>query len=342
MAKRATTFQAPSKAVSPGVISTSRRIETGSWEGGHPAERPHPDRRIIKAPLSHTGNVGEMVAPNLFPVLEYPQNFYSAEARFQTESEIIAACGAPGPLPFLLRKSTVYTFELPTRNSVLAPALKMDRAPSQERFADWLAKPECAPWTIGLLDRILRYHAWKRGLRFDETHKLFYFTRSKPKTVWWEIGGRTIQQEVTAPRLIWTEIEPDVKAETQFGWTHQAVRAGFVQISDALFLRLEPTGFMTELDGKTPATTQSVGPVDSQFINEDSGPQALRLLQFWSAVLTKGHRELRIAPRNPIRVRLTPAVGSGDSSVQQDQMDSQALMNTRDDRRIPELLPLES
>jgi hypothetical protein len=176
--------------------------------------QPNLDRRILKFSCPHPGQVREKIISNLFPILEYPRDIYLAEARFQTEFEVSAACRVHGPLPFLLRYGRVYAFAPLTVDSVLAPALKMDVVPSKHRVADWLAKPECAQLVIDLFDRMLRYHAWKRGLRFDEMHKLFYFTRSKPKSVYWEIDGRRIQQEVTAPLMNWNQTEPEFRSWT--------------------------------------------------------------------------------------------------------------------------------
>jgi len=288
--------------------------------------------------------VRERIVSNLFPVVEIPKEIFSAETRFQTESEIMEACGGPGPLPFMLKGSRLYAVAPLTENSVFGPALKEDNKPSQEHFAQWLSDSECAPWAIELLNRLLRYHAWKRGMRFDEGQSLFYFTRSKPKNLWWEIGGKTIQREVTAPHTKWNQIEGDRMAEFQCGWRHEAIRAGFIQVAGSPFLRLEPAWFLTELDGKTPSSTQPVGPVGPFAPNQQRNGHVLRTLRFWSAVLAKGHRELRIdTGTNPIRVRLTPASGSSESALSNDQMDfdNLALTDMDDAQLIPELGPIE-
>ena len=287
--------------------------------------------------------VRERIASNLFPAVEIPKEIFSAETRFQSESEITEACGGPGPLQFLLKGTRLYAASPITENSVFWPAVKEDGKPSQERFAQWLSDPARAPWAIELLNRLLRNHAWKRGMRFDEGQSLFYFTRSKPKKLWWEIGGKTIQREVTAPHIKWNEIDGEVLAEFQCGWKHEAIRAEFIQILGALFLRLEPAWFLTELDGKTPSTNQPVGPLQSSWPDHDQNAQVLRTLRFWSAVLAKGHRELRVETgANPIRVRLTPACGTSPSAISTDQLDfdTLALTDIGYAQLIPELAPI--
>jgi hypothetical protein len=310
---------------------------TGSGESTEPAWKTRP--------LFLGGTkVRERIVSNLFPVVEIPKVIFSAETRFRTASEITEACSGPGPLPFSLKGSRLYSVAPLTENSVFGPALKEDSKSSQEHFTQWLSDPERAPWAIELLNHLLRYHAWKRGMRFDEGQSLFYFTRSKPKKLWWEIGGKTIQREVTAPHTKWNQIDDKTMAEFQCGWKHEAIRAGFIQVTGALFLRLEPAWFLTELDGKTPSTNQPVGPLDAFPPDQERNIQILRALRFWSAVFAKGHRELRIdTSTNPIRVRLTPASGSSQSAISNDQMDfdTLALADIDHAQLIPDLGPIE-
>jgi hypothetical protein len=321
----------------PGVEKSPRQqIGTGMGEITEPAWK-------IKPLFLGAKKVSERIVSNLFPLVEIPRDIFSAESQFRTESEITEACGVPGPLPFLLKGSRLYSVTALTENSVFGPALKEHSKPSQEHFAQWLSHSERAPWAIELLNHLLRYHAWKRGMRFDEGQSLFYFTRSKPKKIWWEISGKTIQREVTAPHTKWNKIDDKTMAEFQCGWKHEAIRAGFVSVAGALFLRLEPAWFLTELDGKTPSTNQPVGPLDSFQPNQERNVQALRALCFWSAIFAKGHRELRIETgTNPIRVRLSPASGSSHSVISNDQLDFDTLALTDIDHAqlIPELGPI--
>jgi hypothetical protein len=286
----------------------------------------------------------ERIVSNLFPAVEIPKEVFSVESRFHNDAEITEACGGPGPLPFLLKGSRLYTASPITENSVFKAAVKEGSKPSQERFVQWHSDPARAPWAIELLNHLLRYHAWKRGMRFDEGQRLFYFTRSKPKKIWWEIGGNAIQREVTAPHMKWNQIDGQVMAEFQCGWKHEAIRAEFIQVFDSFFLRLEPAWFMTELDGKTPSTNRPVGPLESFPPDQQRNGQILRTLRFWSAVLAKGHRELRIETgANPIRVRLTPASGSSPAVLTSDQLDFDTLVlaDIGNAQLIPELAPIE-
>ena len=296
---------------------------------------PQP-RRVLRA--------GERIVSNLFPVVELPKYIFSAESPFTTEPEIIAACAPPGPLPALLKGSRLFSFDPFSEKFSLASALKQGDKISKELASEWFAEPERAGWIIQLLDNMLRYHAWKRGLHFDDRHKLFHFTRSKPKKIWWEIEGQTVSREVTAPNYNWNPAGEVAECEAQYGWKHEALRAGFIRLPHGMFLRLEPSWLLTELDGKTPATLQPVRPVSFTGMEGTVTAESLRSLEFWTAVLGKGHRELRVdAGINPIRVRLTPASASVPSGIPKDRMDygRLSLLGIEKEQRIPELRPFE-
>jgi len=300
--------------------------------------------RNTSAPSFGAKNTKERIVSNLFPVVELPKIVFSAETSFRTESEITKVCGGPGPVPFLLRNGRIYTFQPVTPNSPLGPALTNGAEPVRENFMKWLSNAERAEWAIALLNSLFRYHAWTRGLRYDEGRNLYFFTRSKPKNVWWQIGQQPVQQEVTAPHIKWIQLDHQLKVEAQYGWRHLGIRADFIQVLGAVFLRLEPSWHLTELDGKTSATIQPVGPVDMHANGQDRNQQALRSLRFWSVVLAKGHQELRInTGSTPMRARVTPLSGFSPSALQNDQMDYDKLMlaDLPNDFSIPDLGPID-
>jgi hypothetical protein len=135
-----------------------------------------------------------------------------------------------------------------------------------------------------------------------------------------------------------------VRAEVQYGWRHQTIRAEFVQLMGNLYLRLEPSWLLTELDGRTPATTTPVGPIFSGSPQRERNGQVLRSLRFWSVVLAKGHHEIRInTGQAPLRTKLTPLSGFTPFGIPNDKMDYDQLMLTEmeDDLLMPALGPLE-
>jgi hypothetical protein len=339
------------KAFEAGVqeLLTIIREDSATWSGNSIAvaksEFNGPDsRRIALAPSAGKKQVKERIVSNLFPVLETPGIVFSAETPCRTDAEVMEACGGPGPLPFLLQDSRLYTFESLAHNSVFEPALSNGATPVPENFTRWLSSSGRADSALCLLNSLFRHHAWRRGLRYDKSRNLFYFTRSKPKNIWWQMGQQVVSREVTAPNMAWIQLDNKMSAEVQYGWRHLGVRAGFVQILGTLFLRLEPTWHLTELDGKTSASNRQVAPVLSHSKGRERNGQVLRALRFWSVVLAKGHQELRInTGSSPARTRLTPLSGFSLSGIQNDRMDYDQLMiaETQDDLLIPELGPMQ-
>jgi hypothetical protein len=285
----------------------------------------------------------ERILCNLFPVVELPKFVYSAETRFDAESELMEACNGAGPLSFLIKESRLYTIQPLSPDSTFAPAVANWDSHKQENFAPWLSMQERAQWAIELMNSLFRQHAWKRGLRWDQCTDQFYFPRTKPKSVWWEIGGQIISREVTAPHMGWIELENQVKAEVQYGWRHQSIRADFVQMLGSLFLRVEPSWLLTEIDGKTAATTQPIGPLFSGSEQQERNGQVLRSLRFWSAVLAKGHHEIRMnTGQAPVRAKLTPLSGFTQFGIPSDRLnyDLMMLAEMEDDLLMPVLGPL--
>jgi TIR domain-containing protein len=307
-------------------------------------ESPDQIARVTTKSHSGTSRVRERLISNLYPVVELPKQVFSAETHCRTESEVTESCAGAGPLPFILREGRLYTLQPLYPNSALGPALRNEFTPAQEDFAMWFSEPEHSCWGIDLLNISLCQHAWKRGLRFDESQRQYYFPRSKPKRIWWQVGGSTIPREVTTPNIEWKQLDDGRNAEVQYGWRHQSVHASFVQIISDVFLHLEPTWLLTELDGKTPMFCHPVKPILSHSRNHEGSGQILRSLKFWSIVLAKGHSELRISTgQNPIRAKLTPASGFNDFGIRGDQVDYDQLMLTdvEDDLSVPALGPLE-
>jgi TIR domain-containing protein len=307
-------------------------------------ESSHEVARVT--PTYHAGvsRVRERLISNLYPVVELPKRVFSAETHCRKESEIRESCAGPGPLPFLLREGRLYSLQPLYPNSVFGPALRIDFTPTQEDFATWFSEAERSQWGLDLLNISLCQHAWKRGLHFDESRRQYYFPRSKPKRIWWQVGGSTIPREVTTANMEWKQLDDGRKAEVQYGWRHQGVRASFVQIISDVFLHLEPTWLLTELDGKTPAFDHPVRPILSHSRDHEGNGQILRSLKFWSTVLGKGHAELRISTgQNPIRAKLTPASGFNDFGIRGDQVDYDRLVLTdvQNDLTVPELGPIE-
>ena len=121
------------------------------------------------------------------------------------------------------------------------------------------------------------------------------------------------------------------------------MRANFLHLPNGLFLKITPTYLLTEEDGKKPRYGNHVGPILSQWLNQERNGQLLRSLRFWSLVLTRGSKqELTIATgHQAITINLTPANGPIGFGINGDTIDYDRLLQAEfeDDLRIPDLEP---
>jgi len=297
------------------------------------------------APVVITSSVGadrvqERIVSNLFPVLELPDQIFSAETPLRDKADIQAySDDAP---PFLLREGSLWTFtNLRNEAASFGRAIRAETV-RNDPFNTWFSDADRARWAVELLNICLKDNAWKRFLRLDKDRHRYFFPpkNNLPKRIYWKIGGTVTKREVTTRHYV-TVMRPDgTKEKVQSGWRQQAVQARFALLPFGLFLCVEPTWMLTTGDGKTPCGGPRVGPILSHWLNQERNGQILRSLRFWSLVLARGQAEVFIRTgQGPIRIGLTPASGCLDFGILADQMDFDAAMRAEmeDDVEVPQL-----
>ncbi len=286
--------------------------------------------------------VTEQLVANLLPVTSLPTVVQVAETAMRKKSDIRKYTESKDVPPFILREKNVFTFSdlhdstNPLQNAIDIKTLRDDY------FAPWFADEDRRRWAMELLNLELKQHCWRRHLRFDGKGGRFFFRPKEDgdKAIDWLIGGKTHTRHVTTRHYAFRKGERGVTKE-EFGWRHQALRAVFLHLPNGLFLKLSPTYMLTQEDGKTPRGGSRVGPILSQWLNQERNGQMLRSLRFWSLVLTRGQKDaLRITTGHEgIVVDLTPATGMIGFGINGDSLDYDRLMNAEfeDDLKIPEL-----
>jgi hypothetical protein len=180
-------------------------------------------------------------------------------------------------------------------------------------------------------------------LRFDKKGQRFFFSPKTEdgKTIRWHIGNTLHQRQVTTPHYAYFKDPDGVPQQQRYGWRHQAVRLSFMHLPNGVFLKLSPTYMLTKEDGKTARGGTRVGPVLSQWLNQERNGQILRSLRFWSLVLTRGNQtELHIPTgHESLRISLAPAAGLLGFGIRGDTIDYDRLMSAEfeDDLAVPEL-----
>jgi hypothetical protein len=307
-----------------------------------------PANAYAPAPVVITGSnapdaIPEQLVSNLLPVTGLPTVVQVAGTPLREKDGVRKYTGDRQAPPFILREKRLYTFsdlhdiENPLQNAIDVKTLK------DEFFAPWFASEDRRRWAMELLNLSLKQHCWERHLRFDGKGQRFFFRPADEngKTIWWQIGGKRYPRQVTTRHYAYFKGKDGLPKAEPFGWRHQALRAGFLHLPNGLFLKLSPTYMLTKEDGKTVRGGSRVGPILSQWLNQERNGQILRSLRFWSLVLTRGEKqELRIPTGHEgIAISLVPAAGLIGFGIGGDTIDYDRLMNAEfeDDLRVPDL-----
>ncbi len=286
--------------------------------------------------------VSERLVSNLLPVVELPSRIYSAPTSMRLKSDFPKSEGSPSPPPFLLRSGRLYTFDdLNDETSAFRQSVDI-KDTSDEVFQKWFGS-EKQNWAIELLNISLKDAMYRRYLRFDKKGQRFFFmpVNGQPKRISWVIGGKRTGREVTTPHTATRLNDRGEKERIPFGWRHQGVRANFILLPAGLFLRVSPTWLLTT-DGKTPRGGPRVGPILSQWLNQERNGQILRSIRFWTLVMARGQTHLTVpVGKQAFNVALTPATGAIGFGILCDSVDYDRLIQAEmdDDLEVPVLAP---
>lgn len=291
--------------------------------------------------------IQERLVSNLLPVTKLPTVVQVATTHLRKKKNLEREIGTQGAPPFILREKSLYTFsDLHDVDNPLQRVIEV-KTLKDEMFAPWFVDEDRRRWAIELLNLAFKQHCWERRFRFDNKGQRFFFrpVGEEGKTIWWQIGGTRHAREVTTRHYAYVKGEDGATSKAPFGWRHQALRASFLHLPCGLFLRLSPTHMLTRDDGKTARGGSRVGPILSQWLNQERNGQMLRSLRFWSLVLTRGNRsQLRIPTgHEEITINLAPVTGMLGFGISGDSIDYDRLMNAEyeDDLRVPDLDSVE-
>jgi hypothetical protein len=297
---------------------------------------------VVITSMVEADKVQEKLISNLLPVVELPSHVFSAPTTLRLKSDLSPHEGKPSAPPFLLRSSRLFSFEdLADQNSQFQSVIDKQDV-KREDLRSWFGG-EKQNWAIELLNITFKDAMYRRYLRFEKKGQRFFFApvEGKPKRISWVIGGKRSAREVTTPHTATKLNEKGEKERVPFGWRHQGVRASFVLLPAGLFLRISPTWLLTT-DGKNVRGGPRVGPILSQWLNQERNGQILRSLRFWSLVMSRNQTEIKIsAGIQSLRIALSPAAGDSGFGILCDTVDYDRLVHAEmdDDLEVPALVP---
>jgi hypothetical protein len=316
--------------------------------GGFTPSIPATSLGFVASPqviASSTGadRVDELLITNLLPVTELPSVVQSGETSMRKKSDIGRLTESKQIPPFILREGKLYTFsDLHDIENPLGTAVDV-KTLRDVGLSVWFSDEAKRRWAIELLNLVFRQHCWNRYLTLDREGQRFFFRphKGQPKRITWNLNGKRVR-EVTTQHFGMRKGADGKGERFPFGWRHQAIRAEFVYLPMGLFLRITPTYMLTKEDGKTPRGGSRVGPILSQWLNQERNGQILRSLRFWALVLTRGNKEVLSIPtgNEKLQVSLSPASGNISFGILGDSIDYERLVAAEyeDDLAVPDLV----
>lgn len=297
---------------------------------------------VVITSMVEADKVQERLISNLLPVAEIPSHVFCAPTTLRLKSDLPTVKGTPPVPPFILRSGNLFSFDdLCDESSPFHDVIDGQNA-KREEFRSWFGG-ERQNWAIELLNITLKEAMYKRYLRFDKKGQRFFFAPvdGKPKRISWVIGGKRTSREVTTPHTATKLNDRGEKERIPFGWRHQGLRSNFVMLPAGLFLRVSPTWLLTT-DGKNVRGGPRVGPILSQWLNQERNGQILRSLRFWSLVMSRNQPEILIpVGKQALRIALSPATGDIGFGILCDTVDYDRLVHAEmdDDLEVPALVP---
>lgn len=287
-------------------------------------------REIIKSsfPIEYQDEINEQLASNLFPVTYFPEKIWSGPIGSLTHKDVFDYLrrNYSGVHPtFLIREKRLYCFwDLNHHNCPFKKILTASNI-EKESSKKWISDSVKRNWLIELFNRALKGHCWDLNLIYDRDHGRFFFPPlgGKDRTETWNTGKRKSTRHITTRHT---------KGKSgQVFWSHQSLRAKFVNIDDEIFLQLTP-GWTFTFDGEHPLSGREVGIFSTKWTTKEHNPSVFYHVRFWSNLLSKRSSKISVRLGNEkLEVDTTPAVIEIPIGIEGDFHPIEKVFETADD-----------
>jgi hypothetical protein len=235
------------------------------------------------ATLTPERRVSETLHSSMLWIQALPSRVFSA-ATSLTFDEVIAGLNKTSDLtPFTLRDSRLWTFhDITDEDGPFSAVVDRDSVETMRADDAW-SDPDNHRLYVSLLNRSLSLYLGRKGLRYDKSHRRYYFAAPQPvapvKWTYKTKSGRSQTREVVRQSHFRDGTPKDI-------WWHLAVRIRFEQVGPlSWYATIRPEFHLTK-DGHQPLESQRIGRritrAKSTLYNEDY----LNLVHFWRSVLS--------------------------------------------------------
>lgn len=184
-----------------------------------------------------------------------------------------------------------------------------------ENAQAWWADPDLSRSYVSMLNRLLRMHSYRCGLKYNQQYKRFYFPCSDSTT---DSVKKSWVNQRTKSRATRT-----VAAYYQYGfdrfWRHLAADMTFKNIGTSWFLQIIPKYLFT-VDGINIWDTEKVGSYTTRQKARERNPHVLNHILFWADYLSQGKSriEVELDYKPLMLIEKMPQTGIADFAITDD------------------------
>ena len=260
----------------------------------------------------------EQLFSNLLLVRRPPRRIWGASTDYKDFSQVerrIRKSGGFVP-PFCIISNHIYTLsDLRDDNCALRDFCNTEEVSSQPSENWWDNKDSLRAY-ISMLNRLLRIHIYRSGLKYNPEFRRYYFPRQNESDLEFKQAWYNVRTKRQSPERI-------VAKFYEYGWDkfwrHTAAELSFKLIGSSWFLQVIPKYFFT-VDGVRPFDSKKVGPYTTKLKALQRNPHVLNHVLFWSDVLSQGNPAICIELdfKTVMIIEKLPLLGIADFTIPYD------------------------
>jgi len=255
----------------------------------------------------------ELLASNLFQIIELPGFFYRAVSRVVKRDDVWKMLGEDVTIPvFALRGDTKEIFSFYSLSNPQQKLVQLVQTGTEKNHIFNLLKTEKYPILIELLNRAMTAHMKKIGMVYDWKNKKTFFPlediNEDIRYDTWKISGREWRRFVVR------------RSKSGFYYIHRSCKATFTKIGDNLFLKIVP-GWHFTTDGLFNIVPRKLmSSLSTRWMNIQRNHSILDDVRFWVQKLSQGKDliELDVGGDTPVIISCLPISTRIDHGIEED------------------------
>ncbi len=255
----------------------------------------------------------EILASNLFQVLQIPQFVNMARAKVKKREDVWNMLGEVSLPIFALREDSQQIFSFATLNNPQQKisAIVQEASTNKISVAEILSSNQYSV-IIEILNRAMTEHMKTIGMVYDWRNKKTFFPLEKDgdenRYARWKIGSREFKRLVVS------------RAKSGKYYAHRFCKATFTRIGDSVFLKILP-GWTFTYDGLFQAVSPNVmRSLSTKWMNIERNHSVLDDVRFWILKLS-GEKEtikMNVGTDTMVVISTTPILSATNRGIEED------------------------